>query len=157
MEEAFEFQILRLSDEFYNTYPNPPYIEILKKVSRPYKCLLLETHYDFFMCIPFRTNIRHSYCFLTKTAECGERSNAGLDYTKMVIIQRPEFLGTETAVIHHDEYIKIIKNLSVIKRESLQYLEQYCDHHKGINCLSSREYRRYRYSPLKYFHKELGI
>lgn len=32
MEQDFEFQILRLSDEFYNIYPNPPYTEILKKI-----------------------------------------------------------------------------------------------------------------------------
>ena len=27
----FDSQVLKLSDEFYHDYPNPPYIEILKK------------------------------------------------------------------------------------------------------------------------------
>lgn len=157
MEQDFDFQILCLSSTSYRAYPNPPYIEILKKETRPYKCLLLETHYDYYICIPFRTNIGHNYCFLTRSSERTEEGNTGLDYTKMVVIQKSEFLDSETAVIGHDEYVKVIKNLDRIKRDSLQYLEQYCNHHRGISVLSSREYRKYRYSPLKYFHKELGI
>ena len=31
-----DYQILKLTDDFYNTYPNPPYIEILKKKQRAY-------------------------------------------------------------------------------------------------------------------------
>lgn len=30
----FDYQILRLSEDFYRAYPNPPYIEILKKQHR---------------------------------------------------------------------------------------------------------------------------
>ena len=40
-----DYQILRLTDAFYNAYPNPPYKEILKKKQRAYNCLLLQTHY----------------------------------------------------------------------------------------------------------------
>ena len=40
-----DYQILRLTDAFYNAYPNPPYIEILKKKKRAYNCLLFQTHY----------------------------------------------------------------------------------------------------------------
>ncbi len=95
MEQNFDLQILSLSSTFYRAYPNPPYIEILKKETRPYKCLLLESHYDYYIYIPFRTNIRHNYCFLTRSSERTGEGNAGLDYTKMVIIQKPEFLDSE--------------------------------------------------------------
>ena len=31
-----DYQILKLTDAFYKTYPNPPHIEILKKNQRAY-------------------------------------------------------------------------------------------------------------------------
>ena len=52
-----DYQILKLTDEFYKAYPNPPYIELMKKKGRAYTCLLFQTHYDFFICVLFRTEI----------------------------------------------------------------------------------------------------
>ena len=52
-----DYQILRLTEHFYNAYPNPPYREVLKKNQRAYNCLLFQTHYDFFICIPYRTEM----------------------------------------------------------------------------------------------------
>lgn len=49
-----DYQILRLTEHFYNAYPDPPYREVLKKNQRAYNCLLFQTHYDFFICIPYR-------------------------------------------------------------------------------------------------------
>ena len=44
------------------------------------------------------------------------------------------------------------------KKEALEFVEEYVEHVKGIKLLHIREFdRRYRFSPLKYFHKELGI
>ena len=31
-----DYQILKLTDDFYNAYPDPPYREILKKKQRAY-------------------------------------------------------------------------------------------------------------------------
>ena len=59
-------QILKLTDEFYNTYPNPPYIEILKKKQRAYNCILFQTHYGYFICVPYRTEISHKYAYFVK-------------------------------------------------------------------------------------------
>ena len=53
-----DFQILKLSDAFYNAYPNPPYVEILKK-KRAYNCILFQTHYDYYICVPYRTEVSH--------------------------------------------------------------------------------------------------
>ena len=58
-----DYQILRLTEHFYNAYPDPPYREVLKKNQRAYNCLLFQTHYDFFICIPYRTEIHHPYAF----------------------------------------------------------------------------------------------
>ncbi|MED9972286.1 MAG: hypothetical protein UE790_06615, partial [Lachnospira sp.] len=35
----------------------------MKKNQRAYNCLLFQTHYDFFICIPYRTEIHHPYAF----------------------------------------------------------------------------------------------
>ncbi|MBR5565715.1 MAG: hypothetical protein IKW08_06055 [Roseburia sp.] len=56
-------QILKLTDVFYNTYPNPPYKEILKKQQRAYNCILFQTHYDYYICVPYRTEITHKYAY----------------------------------------------------------------------------------------------
>ena len=57
-----------------------------------------------------------------------------------------------------DEYNETMVNLKRIKREALEFVEDYVAHIKGIRILYPQEFRRrYSYSPLKYFHKELGI
>jgi hypothetical protein len=49
-------------------------------------------------------------------------------------------------------------NLKRIKREALKYVEDYVAHIKGVRALHPQEFRRrYAFSSLKYFHKELGI
>mgnify|MGYP005902558955 CR=1 FL=1 len=45
-----------------------------------------------------------------------------------------------------------------IKKEALNFVEDYIAHMKGEKPLHKKEFdRRYGFSPLKYFHKELGI
>jgi len=76
-----DYQILRLTDAFYQAYPNPPYTEILKKRKRALK-----------------------------------------------------------------------------HKSALEFVEEYVAHMKGIEKLHLKEFRRrYAFSPLQYFHKELGI
>ena len=42
--------------------------------------------------------------------------------------------------------------------DALDYVEEYVEHIKGIKQLHYREFeRKYGFSPLKYFQKELGI
>lgn len=49
-------------------------------------------------------------------------------------------------------------NLDRIKAEALKYVEDYTAHMKGVRILHKKEFeRRYGFSPLKYFHNELGI
>lgn len=49
-DDSFDFQVLNLTKKFYADYPNPPYKEIIRKNNRPYNCLLLQSHYDYFIC-----------------------------------------------------------------------------------------------------------
>lgn len=42
-----DYQILKLTDVFYRSYPNPPYKEILKKQQRAYKGIHLLHNREF--------------------------------------------------------------------------------------------------------------
>ena len=153
-----DFQILKLTDDFYHAYPNPPYTEILKKKQRAYNCILFQTHYDYFICVPYRTEISHSYAYLFKNSERSKKHKSGLDYSKIVIIKKSEYIDNKDALVDKDEYNETILKLKRIHRESLQYVEDYVAHMKGIRPLTQQEFkRRYHYSPFKYFHEELGI
>ena len=56
-EDPFDYQVLNLTDKFYTDYPDPPYKEIVRKNNRPYSCLLVQSHYGYFICIPYRATL----------------------------------------------------------------------------------------------------
>ncbi len=153
-----DFQILKLTDEFYKEYPNPPYVEILEKRRRAYSCMIFQTHYDFFIAVPYRTEISHTYSYRFKNSARSRRHKSGLDYTKIVILGKTAYLDNKDAMIDRDEYKETVKNISRIKREALLFVEDYMAHVSGTKTLHSKEFmRRYQYSPLQYFHAEMGI
>lgn len=153
-----DYQILKLTDAFYKAYPNPPYREILKKKQRAYNCLLFQTHYNYFICIPYRTEISHRYAFHFTNTLRAKKHKSGLDYSKIVIIEKSEYIDSTDAIIDKDEFNETMVNLGRIKKESLNFVEDYIAHMKGEKLLHKKEFdRRYGFSSLKYFHKELGI
>lgn len=153
-----DYQILQLTDAFYEAYPNPPYIELLKKRKRAYNCLLFESNYNYFICIPFRSEISHPYAYHFKYSIRSRRNKSGLDYTKIVIITKTKYMKDKNAIIDRDEFKETIIQLERIKREALKYVEDYVEHMNGKMILHMAEYKRkYGFSTLKYFHKELGI
>lgn len=153
-----DYQILKLTDDFYNTYPNPPYIEILKKKQRAYNCILFQTHYGYFICVPYRTEISHKYAYHFKNSARSIMHKSGLDYTKIVLITDTRFIDTQDALIDKDEYNETMVNLEKIKAEALAFVEEYVSRIKGEQLLHPKEFkRRYLFSPLKYFHAEMGV
>lgn len=67
-------------------------------------------------------------------------------------------MDTKDALIDKDEFNETIKHLERIKKEGMTFVEEYVQHITGNKKMDPREFqRRYTYSPLKYFHKELGI
>ena len=153
-----DYQILKLTDDFYKAYPNPPYKEILKKKQRAYNCLLFQSHYDNFICIPYRTEISHPYAFHFTTTARSKAHKSGLDYSKIVIIAKTNYIDSTEAIIDKDEFNETMINLEQIKKEALDFVEDYVVHMNGNKKLHKREFeRRYGFSSLKYFHKELGI
>ena len=66
--------------------------------------------------------------------------------------------NTQNGIIDQDEFKQTMVHLETIKQEALTFVEDYILHIKGIHLLHNREFsRRYRYSPLQYFHNELGL
>ena len=82
-----DYAVYSLSDEFYEKYPNPPYKELLKKKERRYACLLIQSHYGYFICIPYRTEISHKYAYHFRKSSRSQKHRSGLDYTKIAIIK----------------------------------------------------------------------
>ena len=99
-----DYQILKLTPQFYEAYPNPPHTEILEKNKRAYNCLLFQSHYNYFIAVPFRSEITHRYSFRFKNTERAKEHKSGLDYTKILIIDKTEYLDTRDAIVDSDEY-----------------------------------------------------
>ncbi len=153
---VYDHQVLRLTEAFYNDYPNKEYGEILKKAERPYNCLLIQTAYEYFICVPYRTEISHGYAYKFTRSKRSRRHRSGLDYTKIVIVAKQEYLDTSPALVDADEYKETMMNIERIAREAHTFVEQYVRHWNGEQVLHPSEFkRRYQFSPLKYFHKEL--
>ncbi len=153
-----DYQILKLTDLFYKDYPNPPFREMLKKKKRAYNCLLFQTHYNYFICIPYRSEITHSFAYLFKKSIRSKKHKSGLDYTKILIISKIDYIDNKDAIIDKDEYNETMKNLEKIKMEALEYVEDYVAHMNKSKIMHQAEFKRkYGYSTLQYFHKELGI
>ena len=154
----FTYQILKLSTDFYDTYPHEKYPEILLKRERSYNCLLLESHYGYFICIPYRSEINHPYAFKFKGTKRSKRHSSGLDYTKIIIIKETRYFDNSPAIIDKDEFLKTERFIKRIRNEALNYIETYINHIQNTAPVDVAEYKRkYSKSTLPYFHKELGI
>ena len=153
----FTYSIATLSSSFYSDYPTSLYPEILEKDGRPYDVILFETAEDYYVCVPFRTYLNHKqgFHFFSKPLPTGE--NPGIDYSKMVIIKKDEYIGPQ-AFIDSRQMACFLRNIATIKKEIFNYLNVYINHVNGTNSLHPSQYRRrYQFTSLKYFHSELGI
>lgn len=136
-------QLKILSERFYASYAHCS--EILKKENRPYACLIIELDGQLF-AVPFRHHINHQYAFHT----IGE---AGLDYTKSVIITDALFLSDDTPSIESKEFAIIKREENKIRYGLAKYVNQYKramrhrDNPRSLNIL--------KYSTLQYFEEYL--
>lgn len=165
----FDFDIYRTSTKFANAYPRSQFPEILHKNNRPYTCLLIDTHSDYFICVPFRTTIKHNNAFLfTQSTRTPNPPSAttqilrpGLDYSKILIIRNTDidYLDyASPATVDPGEYREMEQNLPMIVSEAVDYVDTYVRHKNGTNVLQQKQYdRKYRNTTLQYFHDILGI
>lgn len=130
------------------------------KDKRPYGCLLIKTHNDYYICLPFRSHIHHKNAFLFKNTERSKTDTSGLDYSKTVLI-RPEDYDKyliENAVVDTDEYKAVRMNIYKIEKQISKYIEGYVKSVSDFENADKKSFeRKYKYSTLKYFHDILGI
>ena len=115
-----------LSSKFTQDYPLSAYPELMYKSGRPYTCLLIESHADYFICVPFRSYIRHKNAYLFTNSSRSQKTKSGLDYSKIVLIKDSDYLdSTTTAIVDQDEYTEMIKNLPTIVHDASNYVTTY--------------------------------
>ena len=155
----FDFDLYLLSLKFVQDYASSTYPELMYKQGRPYTCLVIDSHDDYFICVPFRSNIRHKNAFMFKGTARSRVSRSGLDYSKIVLIKNLDYIDSVTkAIVDQDEYNEMMANLPTITQEVLEYVDTYISHVNKTSVLHQREYlRRYQYSTLPYFHDVMGI
>ena len=80
-----------------------------------------------------------------------------MDYSKIVIVQKSEYIGTKNAIIDRDEFNETRDNIEYIKNDAQSYIDHYVDHLSGKPIkYDEKEFERiYRYSTLQYFRSEL--
>ncbi len=148
-----DFSIKYLSESFCRTHSTEEFPELELKSCRPYVVYLVKIRDNTF-AIPFRSNIRHSYCYKFKTSTRATDSSTGLDYTKAVIVNSADDIG-DNAHINDREFLELDKMYYHIFRQFEAYVNSYYKFTE--NKLNDIEAKAYRFSTLKYFHKELGI
>lgn len=121
-DDPFDYQVLSLTQQFYADYPDPPYKEIVRKSNRPYNCLLLQSHYGYFICIPYRSHINHKYSFKFKNSVRSRRASSGLDYSKIIIVTNNAYIGETDAIIDKDEFNETRDNIEYIKNDARSIL-----------------------------------
>ena len=144
----FDSQVYLLSPKFITDYPLSLYPELMYKLGRPYTCLLIETHDDYFLCVPFRSSINHRNAYHFTGTQRSLKSRSGLDYSKTVVIKNGDYIDSATpAIVDQDEYSEMMKNLPAIVQQVLDYVNAYIGHKNGTAPLHPREYtRRYGFS-----------
>ncbi|MCD7950594.1 MAG: hypothetical protein LUG12_10110 [Erysipelotrichaceae bacterium] len=126
------------------------------KVNRNYNIVLFELDYlnNCYVCVPFRSEMLHSNCYKFKYSK---RNASGLDFSKFVIINKSIYIG-QTSMVDPDEFNEFYAYKDLIHKKLEKYINDYVNHMKGIRILNQQEYdRKYQYSTLKYFHKELDF
>lgn len=108
-------RVIKLSESFYSRYHGKP--EIMDKKDRPYYCIEIKVESRTY-AIPFRHHIKHQYCFHT----VGE---AGIDYTKAVVISDETMVSKEPVRVDSTEWLKIRRNEDAIFAGFNKYLRLY--------------------------------
>ncbi len=154
----FIADVYQLTPKFMNDYPETDYPELMHKLGRPYSCLLVDAHCDYYICIPFRSHINHKNSFMFRGTQRSMSSKSGLDYTKIILINKKIYIDNKKVVVDQDEYNEVQKNLVRIVTEAVAYVDGYINHITGISPMHPRQFaRKYQFSTLPYFHDIMNI
>ncbi len=147
------FTLNTLSKEFYSAFPPEDYPEIEHKPSRPYVVLIVAIENNKF-ALPLRTNIRHDYCYKFKNSSHATNSVTGIDFSKAVIVNNPNFIG-DKAEIDDKEYAELSNKYYFVIKKFKTFLNNYIRFRKhGGNDFVAR---KYKFTTLRYFDAELNL
>ena len=150
---GIKYQLKYLTKEFYDEYNSKQYPEIEHKPERPYMVFLVTVDNNTY-AIPFRTNVKHKYCYKFKNSSRDTKYSTGLDYSKAVIVNDARYVG-QSATIDNKEYVELNNKYYFIIKQFKSYVQGYI---RFVNCDANEfEARKYRFSTLQYFHKELKL
>lgn len=138
----YDIEVRKLSEYFIADYPEIKYPELMHKMGRPYSCLLVDTHSDYLICIPFRSQINHGNSFLFRESKRSLIKKSGLDYSKIVLIKDLKYIANENAVVDQDEYNEVRKNLDSIVSEVTDYIDDYIGYITGVSIINTKQYDR---------------
>lgn len=147
------FTLNKLSSDFYNTYTASNCPEIENKSDRPYMVMVVKIKGNIF-ALPFRTNIRHNYCYKFVNTNRQTDADTGIDFTKAVIVNNTNYIGDATT-IDNREYVELSNKYHFIINKFISYLNGYIKWAKDGGSIYTD--KKYRFCTLKYFHSELGI
>lgn len=144
--------IRKLEDIFYTE--NTHLVEVMDKrgerwaddKTRGYGIVLVEI-VGLRFGIPLRSGATHKQCY--KFYE----DNA-LDYSKAVLLDKDEYISNVAFLIPDDQYLIIKSKSHFIVEQFSKYVERYIKAHKRGD---DNALRRYSFSTLQNYHKELGI
>ena len=82
-----DYEIKKLSEQFYKDYPHDQYQEILIKEERNYDVVLFETDYlaDCYIYVPFRTEMKHNNGYMFKFSDRSKKHQSELEFSKLVV------------------------------------------------------------------------
>lgn len=147
------YKLNYLSAEFYNKYNSADYPEIENKENRPYMVMLIQIENNTF-AIPFRTNVKHNNCYKFENSSRPTDSITGLDYSKAVVVNDSIYIGAP-ARINDMEYTELDINYHIIIKQFTAFVKGYIKLANGK--LNEYQAKKYKYTTLKYFQKELGL
>lgn len=147
------FRLHYLSKKFYDKYNITVYPEIEHKALRPYIVLLIEIDDNTF-ALPLRTNIKHGNCYKFQYSSRPTESVTGIDFSKAVIINDNSYIG-DIAEMDNKEYVELNNRIAFIISKFRTYVKGYYTFASGK--AHEKQAKKYKYTTLKYFHKELGI
>ncbi|MBQ8133091.1 MAG: hypothetical protein IJ192_01560 [Clostridia bacterium] len=155
----YDIDVYLLSAKFALDYPKTEYPELMLKNGRPYSCLIIDMHEDYFICIPFRSHISHDNAYIFHETIRSRHTRSGLDYSKVVLIKDNDYIdSSRTVVVDQDEFTEAQRNMERIVSDITEYIDNYINHISGSTVLHPREFnRKYKFSTLKYFHDILKL
>ena len=115
-----KYKVCILKQEFYHKYPADIYPEILQKgENRHYLVLLLRVNGRLY-AIPFRSNIKHKFCFKIRN---NRGLQEGLDYTKALMLEEEDI--DREAHLRPNTLPQIDQNINLIIRDFTDFLSLY--------------------------------